>query len=1020
MALTKEWVDRIEAWRRELANHLYEPLRVLPLSGFVTREQLPLAEAVRRKFRPMPVGTPWGRQWEYGWFRCTARIPRIAAGRRIVFRMDSDSESLVFVNGRAEGSLCNLRPELALTPKARGDETFDIVLETYAGHGPTPFSVGPVPVGRVTVPEPAGPQRTVREASFGIWDEDAFQLLMDVETLWGMREALDDRSLRVSEIDAGLSDFTTLVDFELEPEAKRRSFHAARRRLRPLLACRNGSTNPTLFGFGHGHLDVAWLWPLAETERKIARTVSGQLALMGEYPKFKFLQSQPHLYGMLKAAYPELYRRVRQAVRDGQLIAEGSMWVEPDMNIAGGEALVRQCLHGKRFFREEFGVDNELLWLPDVFGYSAALPQILRGCGVKYFATAKIFWNYHGGDPFPYHSFHWEGIDGTAVLAHLFYGYQGPGDARSAIERWQGRVQRNGISSTVFCFGHGDGGGGPTRTHVEAAHRLADLEGVPHVRLAGPVEFFRDLESRGVATRYVGELYFQAHRGTYTSQARTKRANRKSEMALREAEIWGAAAARLARFKYPLAAMDRAWKDLLVHQFHDILPGSSIARVYAEAEKALAGVIDRATETARQAMAALVSKRNGITVFNSLNWRRTALVELPAGWRGAKTPRGAIVPAQKIGTKRFAEVDLPSCGWTSLEPAAGSAAVRGGAVAGRQTLENERLKLRFHERGEIVSLFDKDAGRELAAGPCNRFQMWKDVPSSWDAWDIDSMYTRTPVALRSPATFRIVASGPLVAALEIRRRLHDSDLIQVVSLRRGSRCVEFKTTVQWRESHKLLKVAFPVTVRASEAVHEIQFGHLRRPTHASRPYDADRFEVAHQKWTALVEEGRGCAVLNDCKYGVNVVGSSINLTLLRAPKAPDMNADLGRQEFTYAFYSWNGSLADSGLVREAYELNSPGRSVPGLGGEQSLFCVDAPNIVIEVVKPAEDGSGDLVVRLYESMRTATRCTLTTSLPVKKAMLTNMLEDPGPTVRVAGKRMALDFHPFEIKTLRIRG
>jgi len=833
----------------------------------------------------------------------------------------------------------------------------------------------------------------------------------------------------VAEIDQVLREFTLIVDFELPHAEMLETIRACRERLRPLLACVNGSTAPTLFACGHAHLDVAWLWPLAETERKAARTFANQLALMEEYPEYKFLQSQPHLYRMVETRYPELYERIKKAVLAGQFVPEGGMWVQADTNVPGGESLIRQFIHGKRFFWDEFGVECQVLWLPDVFGYSGALPQIMRGCGVRYFASAKIFWAYHGGDPFPYNTFTWEGIDGSEVLAHLYTNYSSHTDPASVIQRWNKRVQKDGIGTRLLPFGWGDGGGGPTRDHLEFLRREKDLEGVPKVRVATPLEYFQDQEARGIPdARYVGELYFQAHRGTYTSQARTKRGNRKSELALREAEMWGTAAKALKGFTFPLTEMDTAWKTVLLNQFHDIIPGSSIRRVYEEAEAAYTGVLETAQRVASQAASHFTGdspalrRRSGqaLTVFNSLSWERTGLVSLPEGWPGAANEAGDLLPAPAVDGETFVEVTIPSCGWQALRlrPAAGTE-IPNTLTATTSLLENDVLRLTFDDKGEITSIFDKASGRELAAGSCNSFKMYKDVPTAWDAWDIDSMYALAPVALDEPARIEVVASGPLVARLRVSRTIHESTMTQEVSLRRGSRRVDFHTVVDWQERHKLLKVNFPVNVHASEAIHEIQFGHIRRPNHKSRPLDGDRFEVSAHKWTALAEGNRGCAVLNDCKYGVNVLGNSINLTLLKSALAPDMHADRGRQEFTYAFYAWNGSFADSPIVREAYELNCPALVVPGAAGERSLFDVDAPNVIVETVKPAEDGSRDVIVRLYEAKRMTTRCTLSTSLPILGAAQTDMIETVQETLPRDGGRITLEFRPFEVKTVRLR-
>ncbi len=988
--LNPEWRDRVESWRRELARHFYRPLGRVELRGFVTRAQLTPQRAWREPFRPMPVGTKWGAQWKYGWFKTRIVAPRAAAGHRLVAYL-TDRESVVFVNGRTHSG--RFQP-VTLTRRARAGETFDVLFETYAGHGPVDFPchAGPTPPQRRTTPVVLARQQEVKEATFGVWQEDAYQLWLDVETAADLPRALPPESLRVAELEAGLKDFTLVADFELPEEKLLASCRAARQRLAPLLRCVNGSTAPVFYCFGHGHLDTAWLWPLAHSERKVARTVANQLELLAEYPEHRFLMSQPAQYVWLRDKYPDLYARVKRAVRAGQFIADGAMWVESDTNLPAGESLIRQCLHGRRFFREEFGVDSRLLWLPDVFGYSGALPQILKGCGVDYFSTAKLFWTYHGGDPFPYNQFWWQGIDGTAVLVFLHEDYGAHTRPEQAIRRWHQRRQRDGLKTFLYPFGWGDGGGGPERDHLEFLRRAKDLEGMPRMKLAAPAEFFRDLARADTLNRYVGELYYPCHRGTYTSQARAKRGNRKAEFALREAEMWGAVAAATRGFRYPLVTMDAAWRNLLLHQFHDILPGSSIHRVYEETTAAHRQVIAVARQVQQAAQVRLAKRTSqAVTVFNSLGWERHAVVELP--------------------DRRQAEVTVPACGWTTVT--APTAVCH--AVATPRSLENDLLRVTFNACGEITGIRDKETGGEWLAGGANRFLMFQDVPSQFDAWDIDSMYELQPVRLDSRA--QITVRGD---TLRVTRQLHNSKLIQEISLRPSRRRIDFVTMVDWQERHKLLKVSFPVAVHADEAIHEIQFGHVRRPNHRSRPFDADRFEVSQHKWTALAEEGRGAAVLNDCKYGVNVLGQTINLTLLKSSLLPDEIADRGRQEFTYAFYAWNGPFAASRVVQEAYELNCPVTVVAGAAAvEFSAFSVDAANIIIETVKPAEDGSGDVIVRLYEALRTATRCTLRVNLPVHTAVATDMQELPQRRLALRQGRLALEFRPFEVKTILLK-
>jgi alpha-mannosidase len=972
----------------------------------------------------MPTGTPWGAKWEYCWFRAKLVVPRSAKGERLALSVDTGGESIIFINGTATGAKGYTDREITLTRCAKGGETFDILIESYGGHGPMECGGGPCPDGTAMVPEPAPSQTKVGTTTFGLWEEELYQLWFDAQTLLQLRDGmLDKESLRVAEIDDALRQLTLVVDLELPRTEMMATVRAGRQLLQPLLACRNGSTSPLMTCFGHSHIDVAWLWPLQETERKCGRTFSSQLALMDEYPEYKFLQSQTHLYWMTKTRYPELYARIKRAIRKGQWIPDGAMWVEADTNVTGGESLIRQFIHGKRFFKEEFGVNSELMWLPDVFGYSGAMPQIMAGCGIKYFSTQKIFWTYNGGDPFPYNLFWWEGIDGTKVLSYLHNDYNSETKPASILQRWHERVQKDSShKGRLLPFGWGDGGGGPTRQHLEFLRRLKNLEGMPRCEMAAPVKFLKTADNGALPT-WVGELYFQAHRGTYTSQARTKRGNRLCEIGLRELELWGAAAAVLARYRYPLQKADRLWKDVLLCQFHDIIPGSSIHRVYEESEALHADVLAKARALADTARTKLLkADKDAITVFNSLGFKRDALLELPRGFPGVATADGTPIPSQKTGSRTFALVkDVPACGWTSLRRAK-PAKIPGGVRATPDRMENEFLALTLNATGEVISILDKQSGREMAAGPCNSFHLYKDVPGWFDAWDIDSMYKQQPVDLDRTAAIEVTAEGPVFASLRVTRKINKSSLVQDIVLRAGSRRVDFRTRVDWRESHKLLKVNFPVTVSSKDALHDIQFGHLRRPTHATLPYDASRFEVCNNKWTALTEEARGAAVLNDCKYGVSVEGNSINLTLLKSALAPDMTADKGAQEFTYAFYCWNGPFKEGGLHQSAYDLNMPVTSVAGFGTRLdpvSLFDLDANNVVIETVKPAEDGSGDIVVRLYESARTATRCVLHTTLPVRKVLETDMLEK---TVRVIDRLgnggIELDFRPFEIKTLRL--
>lgn len=1025
MPLSAAWYDRVRHWDAILWELCYTPLAPLELAVHTTLEQLAPEVAARGQFTPIAVGARWGEAWAYGWFRARAELPPAAEGQAIVARPLTGGEALVWVDGVEAGAIDYEHHQVTLTTAGRSGQTYDLLLEAYAGHGRREIRGGPIRHGELRVPEPPASWGTIRESSFGVWHEERYQLALDFRTLLRLREKLDPRSLRTAEIDQGLMDATLIVDVELPAPELDRAVAAGRERLRPLLACVNGSTAPTMYAIGHAHIDVAWLWPLAETERKIARTVASQLALLDRYPEYRYHQSQPQLIDMLKRRHPALYERFGAAVRAGRIIIDGGMWVEADTNLPSGESLIRQFLHGKRFMAEEFGVESRMLWLPDVFGYSGALPQIMRGCGIDAFVTMKLMWAYHGAEPFPYNEFWWEGIDGSAVMTFTGREYNHMPTPDVLIDQWERRAQAQGPRGQILPVGFGDGGGGATRDHLEYLRRCTDLEGVPRTTLADPRAFFDDLAERGgPGQRYLGELYFPAHRGTYTSQARTKQANRRSEAALRAAEIWGCAARSFAGFAFGPRDLDAAWRLLLLNQFHDIIPGSSIARVYREALADHATIQQQAAELTAAALARLVAPDpEAITLFNPASTARTTLVPLPSGWRAASTPHGPV-PHQVIADVPTVLVSLPGLSWLSLRrsdspPPPSEPTVQVAAQGDTWVLSNSSLRLVIDAGGGLSSLQNRQSGRELLNGKGNQLRMYRDIPSRWDAWDIDSMYEQSPVPLDEPAQIELLEQGPLMAAVRVRRRIHHSTISQEIRLYGHSRRIDFVTTIDWNERHMLLKVDFPTANRGQEALHEIQFGYISRPAHRSRPCDADRFEVCAHRWSALVTPVRGIAVLNDSRYGVSVRDGTLSPTLLKAAQAPDSSADRGEHQFTYALYCWEGGLIASGLLAEAADLNQPLQMTAGTAAARTLLSVDAPNVIIDTLKPAEDGSGDVILRLYEALGHDTECELTFNLPLRGAAHATMLEQAQAPIELRENTIALHLRPFVVATLRLR-
>ncbi len=1065
--MNAEWRDRVDHWVRTLKEDFYEPLGEISWEASRTMEHLSPEEARELPFVPVQPGFVWGNTWEYCWFQGSVTLPAKAEGKRIVLNLAPDGESTLFVNGKSFGTYRaswvsekhHYVEDNVLTREGKAGERFDILMETYAGHyypeAPTGgCATGPVLEGLYQDPLEEGRRRTLGVCTFGIWDEDAYQLYMDVQTLLGLLEVVDLSSLRAAKIAEALEQFTLTVDFEQDREARQASYREASAQLRPVMEAVNGSTQPVFYAIGNAHLDLAWLWPMAETHRKTSRTFAAQLRLLEEYPEYKFLQSQPASYEMCRKYYPELFERIRDAIGKGQWIAEGAMWVEPDTNMASGEALIRQLVHGKRYYKDVLGTDSVILWLPDTFGYTAALPQILQGCGVRYLVTQKIFWSYNDGEPFPYHYFTWRGMDGSEITSFLPTSYTYRTDPKEINDVWKNRVQARDLDAFLLPFGYGDGGGGPARDYVEYALRQKDIEGGVKVKMAGPLEFFEDMEKLGgPKNTYVGELYFSAHRGTYSSQADIKKNNRKSELMLREMEMW-ACAASLRGWTYPIEQADGLWKTLLLHQFHDILPGSSIARVYVEANAAHEKLQAEAAGITADAAAALMEKKEGVTVFNSLSFDRKALITLPEEYAdGAAKADGTAVPVQRTSEGVKALVSLPSCGAVSLYPKAGKmpAEESSETVAEAQgaflqktedgfVMENSLVRARINGQGEVTSfrLKTENAGegglsREYAAGPMNWLRLFKDVPRKFDAWDVDSNYICQEVQGAYDVELQPAEEG-LEAVLKVTGKISQSTYTQYIRLAADSRRLEFETIVDWKELHRMLKTAFPVNVYAENGINEIQFGYLERPAHRSRPYDQERFEVCNHRYSAFCDGNSGAAVLNNCKYGISMNGNSLELTLLRASASPEMRADNKVHHFTYAFTAWEGSFMDSDVVRQGYELNVKPYVAAGSGQDFSLLSIDRGNIILDTMKPAEDGSGDLILRLYESKKAAVTARIQFSpellgagsalnggedcAPDCHVYACDMLENVTEELPVTDGALALSFHPFEIKTIRI--
>jgi alpha-mannosidase len=1011
---TPETNDRISHWLGALRKDFFISLGEISFSAFFTFEKLDIKDALSREFAPVKPGQIWGADWKYGWFKAQVDIPEGMSGKPIALSINTGGEALLYVDRKPFGTVrhgdLRFSHHLIEDNVVEKGAPFELVAETYSGHWFPGCVTGPVLGGAL---EPGSADAVNNTSHFGLWNEDAYQLWIDAYALNDLMETLEAGSLQAAKIAKGLRSFTNIVDFEQPLEGRIEDYRKARAELAPLLAATNGSTTPEMYGVGHAHIDVAWLWPIQETARKTARTFAAQLRHLERYPEYKFIQSQPYLYKLCKEDYPDVYEDIKKASKEGRWICEGASWVEPDTNIAGGEALIRQIMHGKRFFKEEFDVDCKVFWLPDTFGYSGALPQILAGCGLKYLFTQKIFWTYNESELFPFHSFSWEGIDGSKVKAFLStsYGYAtNPSALKSA---WSQRRQPwQTLDKYLMPFGYGDGGGGPCRDDMELGLRAKNLEGSPKFLFKSPVEFFEDLEDSG--NTYTGELYFSAHRGVYTSQAKTKALNRRAEFALREAEAW----AQAAKIPYPKAQMNELWQIVLLHQFHDILPGSSIARVYEESEAAMSEALGSIQKITADMAGSLISPGNGIAVFNSLSWDRKALLELPESFtKGAVTDTGEKLPTCVAHGKRYASAVIPSFGVLGILPddSESPATVNPSSARledGGAVLENGRVFVKLDACGEIVSL--SVDGWIASSGPMNRFRLYKDTPRTFDAWDIDAGYDECEVIQNVDfASIKLSANCPLSSSVVVERSIGNSSIKQTISLDADSTVLKFETAVEWNELHRLLKVDFPTSVNATECACEIQFGYIKRPARRSTRREMDMFEFPNQKYTALSSSSRSVAVLNDCKYGVSALNGTISLTLLRAPSAPAFRADNGEQKFTYAFTASTSSFQESDIIRQGYELNVKPLVLTGLADSKSFYRVSAKSVILETAKPAEDGNG-VILRLYEATGGHANCSIDASQEFGKAYYCDLLEGNIGDADIK----SLEFKPFEIKTIRL--
>lgn len=989
----------------------------------------------------------WGGHREYYWFETVVTIPEEFDGECVVYELKTGKEGewdatnpqfSIFVNGvRVQGLDVNHR-EIILAEPAKAGDIYRIVLSAFTGD--QNFSLK-------------------MNSSLKVLDRKTEKYYYDLEVPYQSARLLNTEDQAYITIIQALNESLNLLDMRKEGS---KEYYQSLEKAQEYITkefyekyC-DGEKSPIIYCVGHTHIDCAWLWTLRVTEDKAVRSFSTVLELMKEYPEYVFMSSQPQLYKYVKKNAPDVYEQIKERVKEGRWEPDGGMFVEADCNIASGEALVRQFVHGQRFFKEEFGVDNEILWLPDVFGYSAALPQILQKCGIPYFMTTKISWNEF--NKMPYDTFEWEGIDGSRVLTHFvptrdynkaaveggtetehfttYNGYINPSQMKGAWARYSQKY----LNEEVLCsFGFGDGGGGPTKDMLENQRRLAKgLPGMPRTKMSTAKEFFHVLDKHVTDKKYlptwVGELYLEYHRGTYTSMARNKKFNRKAEFAYQNEEMYAMLDAQTAGGAYPEKELHEGWEVILRNQFHDILPGSSIKEVYDDSKAEYEGIFaeNKALTDATLAhiAAGVKAPKHSMVVYNPNSAAAYDLVTftVPEGMGEPAVYDGKTkLAVQKTadGTYVFFAAGVPGKGYKTYIVKEEAADATPSMEVSTEVMENEYFKVEYNEKGQFAKIYDKKADRDILkpgkAG--NVIVSYEDRPHNYDAWDVNNYYTEKSWDIDQVSAMEVVENGPVRACVKVERKYLDSTITQFIYLYHDIPRIDIKNVIDWKEHQIFVKDYFPIDVHTNEATFDIQYGNVKRDTHDNTSWDFAKFEVCHHKWMDVSEDGYGVSMLNDCKYGVGVRNGVIGMSMLKSAIHPNPEADKELHEFTYSIYPHQGGWREAGTVKQAYQINNPltysWKENEGgtLAPEYSLVSSDKDNAVIEVVKKAED-SDAVIVRLYECYNRRTPVTLIFGKELTSVVECNMMEKGADPVEFTGNQATFEMKPYEIKTLKV--
>ncbi|XP_028305460.1 LOW QUALITY PROTEIN: alpha-mannosidase 2C1 [Gouania willdenowi] len=976
------------------------------IASCLSSKRISFTEASKQNFAPYEIGATFGPTWWTCWFEVKLNIPQSWRGKEIHLLWESDGEAMVWRDGE---------PVQGLTKE--GEKTSYILSECLTEEEPHSVTLylemacnGLFGAGQGSMIAAPDPNKlfSVQRAELVIFNREVRELLTDFETLVDIVKELGEGEQRGYQALFTLNEMVNVCDpFDFS------SFPKARNMARGFFSQRNGESQHTVHAMGHCHIDSAWLWPYEETIRKCGRSWTTVVGLMEKNPDFVFTCSQAQQFQWVKDWYPGLYAKIQHFAKKGQFVPVGGTWVEMDGNLPSGESMVRQFLEGQRFFKQEFGTHCKEFWLPDTFGYSAQLPQIMQGSGIANFLTQKLSWNLV--NTFPHNTFFWEGLDGSKVLTHFPPGdsYTMNGKVEDLVKTVRNNKDKGRANHSAALFGFGDGGGGPTQLMLDRLSLVQDTDGLPKVQMSCPDKFFSQLQAESdLLCTWTGELFLELHNGTYTTQAAIKQANRQCEALLHDVEVaCSLALQRNSTFVYPTEKLQKLWRLLLLNQFHDVIPGSCIQMVVEDAMKYYEDIKHDGAALLHEACQALGTKGCHPGVFNSLPWERNEVIQTQ----------------DDLGKRGLALVRVPSIGASPIldtQPQLVSEVSVTIQENGTVLLENGILRAVINKDGTLASLVLISANREtICDGVCgNQFVMFDDVPLYWDAWDVMDYHLQTRKPVQEVVKgVHVVSPGGLRGSVRFTLRISDkSTITQEIIMDAMCPYIKFTSEVQWAESHKFLKVEFPVRVHSPNATYEIQFGHLQRPTHRNTSWDWARFEVWGHKWVDLSEHNFGAALLNDCKYGYSIYKNIMTLSLLRAAKAPDTTADMGTHRFTYALMPHKGSFQDASVIQCSYNLNFPLRLMQNAPHVEpwSAFTLSSEAVILETIKQAEDTQGALVVRLYESHGSSVSAALHTSLPVREAWHCDLLEQRDSTrpVPVQSGTLTVNFNPFQIITL----